>query len=705
MTAPPIRQRARVLAVVGMATLPLLVLAGLSLWQGVADVRQSVVEERVTVASVAALATDQFVQNGLSTLESLALTRDIADPYAHPDLSGLLARLLQANPSLEFVGLYDGDGWNVALPDRPARSINIGDREYFQRAVATGRAAVSPALMSRVTGEPAISVAVPVDFAEGGRGVLAGALSLERLRGDLRSLLEESTVRVAVLDSEGQPFIHPLPEVARSLTPLRGRADVEAALAGQSDSRQIVDIEGVESLSAYARVPTTGWAVLVLEPTSAAFGVARRQVAAGLGLFAFAVALTGLIAWHLGGRLSLLYHRQLTARSEAQAVAVELQQASGESETRRRFLDRLIASAPLAIAVVEGPEHRYVTVNPSYQAIAPDTPLVGTTAAEPFPNARPRGGIELLDRVYQTGEQLTCTDQPYEIDDGTGRVEERYFTFVLTRYEGAEGEPAGVMIIALETTEAVLARQRLEREKDQFLSTASHELKTPLSSLGLSAQMIQRLLQRDVVDPARLNRYVNNMVVQVGRATRLISDLLDVSRIQLGALQLRHELVDLAELARAAVERQRDALEEEGKHTIVLLGEDEQVFVEGDEDRLDQVLTNLLSNAVKYSPEGGRVEVEVACHDGQATLRVADQGIGIPPAERERLFSPFNRTSVARQSGIEGTGLGLHITRQIVEAHGGTIGVAETMDGGATFLVSLPMSVAPPKEELMRKSA
>jgi signal transduction histidine kinase len=417
-----------------------------------------------------------------------------------------------------------------------------------------------------------------------------------------------------------------------------------------------------------------------------------------LGLFGLAALLAGALAWYLGDRLTLLYRHQRAATARAEETAADLRVVSGESEARRRFLERLIDAAPVAISVMEGPEHRYVSGNPRAQQLAPRAAVVGKPVAEQYPELERQGMIDMLDRVYATGEQVTGVDQPFEVEDGRGRTRVQYSTFVLARYEDAHGRPGGVIAIYLDTTEAVLARRRAEREKDEFLSTASHELKTPLSSLGLSAQMMERMIERGPVDPTRLARHVANVRGQAGRASQLIGDLLDVSRIQAGQLQLRREPVDLVKLIRAAAQRERDALPEDTAHEIVERAEVSALVVAGDEARLDQVLTNLLSNAVKYSPEGGAIELELERRDGRAILRVADQGIGIPESEREAVFAPFARTTVAHRSGVEGTGLGLYITRRVVEAHGGTIVAGDTPGGGATFVVSLPLNERHPSE-------
>jgi signal transduction histidine kinase len=298
---------------------------------------------------------------------------------------------------------------------------------------------------------------------------------------------------------------------------------------------------------------------------------------------------------------------------------------------------------------------------------------------------------ETFDRVSATGEQVVLADQPWQLDDSLEATAPRYFTEVVAPLDDAAGEPDAILSIVLETTDVVLARQRVKREKDELLSTASHELKTPLTSLGLAAQMIERMLARGATDEARLARHVDTISAQAARLTRLIGSLLDVSRIETGRLELAWEPVDLGELASAAVARERDALPEASTHQLRLQVDDGPVIVEGDEARLEQVIANLLSNAIKYSPEGGLVEVVVRHAAGQAIMDVVDRGIGVPEAERDRLFAPFSRTPSAIRTGIEGTGLGLYISRRIVEAHSGSIEPRDTPGGGTTFRVRLPL--------------
>jgi signal transduction histidine kinase len=326
--------------------------------------------------------------------------------------------------------------------------------------------------------------------------------------------------------------------------------------------------------------------------------------------------------------------------------------------------------------------------------LKPGTEMIGRPMAEVFPEVVERGLVERLDQVYRTGHEFTWIDQARLFATPNASTEERYFTIVYAPYDDASGHTDGVLVIAVETTDAVRSRLRVEREKDEFLSTASHELKTPLTALALAAQMVQRVLNRpDGRDESeRLLRGVRGMMRQIDRANDLINDLLEVSRLQRLGPRIRRERVNLNELVSAAVERTVDALPEDSGHQIRLHMGAPTVLIQGDESRLDQVLTNLLSNAVKYSPNGGEIDVFVGPVEGACELRVVDHGMGIPDEEQSLLFLPFSRTIAARESPIEGTGLGLYITRQIMDAHAASIRYEPTLGGGATFVVRLPLA-------------
>jgi signal transduction histidine kinase len=231
------------------------------------------------------------------------------------------------------------------------------------------------------------------------------------------------------------------------------------------------------------------------------------------------------------------------------------------------------------------------------------------------------------------------------------------------------------------------------RARDEFLSVASHELKTPLTSLGLRLHALARAIAADP-DSALSQRYgreVAAMKRQVTRLAELIDGLLDVSRISTGRLRIHREPVDLAALVQEMVARFVPEAERVGSTLNVR----PMAACVGSWDRLrmEQVVSNLLSNALKYGA-GQPVHVHVEEDGGRARLWVRDEGIGIDEAAHARIFQKFERAVSERHYG--GLGLGLYVVRTLVEAMGGTIRVESQLGAGATFIVDLPLQPAEP---------
>jgi signal transduction histidine kinase len=250
---------------------------------------------------------------------------------------------------------------------------------------------------------------------------------------------------------------------------------------------------------------------------------------------------------------------------------------------------------------------------------------------------------------------------------------------------------AGRAAIAVENARLYRDAQAEVRLREEFLSVASHELRTPVTSLQLA---VQGLLEIDAPPPEFLSRALRSAERQSRRLGRLVDSLLDVSRIQAGRLVLEREPVDLVQLCRDVAGALDKELARAG--CPLTLDAPETLVGRWDRGRIEQVITNLVGNAIKYAA-GAAIELVLVRVDGgdgpRARLSVQDHGMGIAPAEQARIFERFERAVPERHYG--GLGLGLYIVRRILSAHGGSIRVESVPGGGATFIAELPLDSTP----------
>jgi signal transduction histidine kinase len=220
--------------------------------------------------------------------------------------------------------------------------------------------------------------------------------------------------------------------------------------------------------------------------------------------------------------------------------------------------------------------------------------------------------------------------------------------------------------------------------KSEFISTAAHELRTPMTSVQGFSEI---LLRRDDLDEEERERFLKHINRNATALSGIISDLLDISRIESGrGLSLTREVMDVV----AALVRKLESLAvQQPEMEYELDAPEDPVKALADPNKVEQVLENLLSNAVKYSPDGVRIEAGVKVSDGEVLVCISDRGLGMTAAQVDRVFEKFHRGHAA-DSGIPGTGLGMSIVRYIVEAHGGGIEVLSEPDKGTTVTFSLP---------------
>ena len=272
-------------------------------------------------------------------------------------------------------------------------------------------------------------------------------------------------------------------------------------------------------------------------------------------------------------------------------------------------------------------------------------------------------------------------NQPIPPPPGSDRL--RYVDVSFYPLKGARGAVDAVLVVVQDVTE----HEEEQVRQTQFLGMVAHELKNPLTPVKVNVQLLRRRLGKAVDDPAMI-RTLGSIDRNLSRLENRISDLQQAAHIRSGAFTLRVGPCDLMAVARGVVAEQAEQADGNGTPPIHLEGPS---VLRGtwDCDRLHQALTNLVSNAVKYSPVNGEVRVEVASSDDEVTVTVSDQGIGLRSEDLDDLFLPYSRLYHA--SEVKGTGLGLYITRGIVEAHGGRIWAESDGPGrGSRFRFTLP---------------
>ncbi|MEG0146077.1 MAG: HAMP domain-containing sensor histidine kinase, partial [Clostridia bacterium] len=228
--------------------------------------------------------------------------------------------------------------------------------------------------------------------------------------------------------------------------------------------------------------------------------------------------------------------------------------------------------------------------------------------------------------------------------------------------------------------------ESLDNTRNQFVSNASHELKTPLSAMKV---LIETLLYQQTYDPAMEKEFLSDINREIDRLNAIVGDLLTLVHIDSGRMELKPELIQLEELVGDTVRRLRPLADQRDIRMDMIVKD--KIETMADARKLSQVFYNLLDNGIKYTPEGGSVKVEILRSGRKAIIKISDTGIGIPKADQLHVFDRFYRVDKARARATGGTGLGLSIVKQIVMLHEGAISVASEEEAGSVFTVELPI--------------
>ena len=243
-------------------------------------------------------------------------------------------------------------------------------------------------------------------------------------------------------------------------------------------------------------------------------------------------------------------------------------------------------------------------------------------------------------------------------------------------------EPAGWVVVFRDITK----EKQLAQAKNDFVAMASHDLRTPLTAIkGYAVTLLRHDKRFDDTTQKEFLKVINS---EIDRLSRLLDNLLNLSRLEAGRLEVRKDMVDFYEIVRKTVDVFKVSAT---KHEFAIDIPSDCSHIYADQDRLEQVLNNLISNAIKYSPAGGTITINSRINGKEWITSVSDQGTGIPKEQLAYLFERFHRVESKLTRHVSGTGLGLFITRSLVEAHGGQIWVESEVGHGTTFYFTLPI--------------
>jgi signal transduction histidine kinase/ActR/RegA family two-component response regulator len=388
--------------------------------------------------------------------------------------------------------------------------------------------------------------------------------------------------------------------------------------------------------------------------------------------------------------------------SEQFSLLMATAQQRIESEVRRRTMeaerDRLLLDAPVGAAVMLGENLVYHLVNSVYAAVSgrPADEMVHKPFVEVYPELLGSPVHEKFKEVYRSGEAFISEPTLVQIHRNGGALDDRYFTYNLSPLRGLTGEVFGLMVIAVDITTEVESRSHVERlnvelkasarAKDEFLAMLAHELRNPLAPIGAAAELLQMVK----LDEKKIRQTSQIIGRQVSHMTALVDDLLDVSRLTRGLVDLDKALLDIRHVVADAVE-QVTPLIQSRRHHLVLRLPPETTTICGDRKRLIQVVANVLNNAAKYTPEGGNITLSVDVQATQVVIEVKDNGIGMERDLALRAFDLFAQAERTPDRSSGGLGLGLALVKSLAELHGGRATCQSPGLGkGSTFSVHLP---------------
>lgn len=385
-----------------------------------------------------------------------------------------------------------------------------------------------------------------------------------------------------------------------------------------------------------------------------------------------------------------------TAPNEVGGVLVILTETTQNVMEKKRHQEaearwkELFASAPAFMCVYKGSNHIYEYANARYYDLIGHRELINRSLEEVAPEVYEQGFGDLLDYIYATGQSHVGLATPVTFKDSDDIERNLFLDFVLQPIINAEGKVTGIFANGYDVTDRVVLQRSLEeqdRRKDEFLAMLAHELRNPLAPIRNASELLTQTTQYGSMSHS-LGDLIKRQVVQL---TRLIDDLLEVSRISQGRMELQMGPVVLDQAIKFAVESTAASVLDK-KIRLVYDCDESLLLINGDFARIAQSLINLIVNATKYTEEGGKININLYLDIDHAVIDISDTGIGVEAHMLDKIFDLFMQVdnSIDRSQG--GLGIGLSVVKTIIQMHGGTIAAKSPGLGqGATFSLRIPI--------------
>jgi len=581
--------------------------------------------------------------------------------YSHPQIDGM------------FVSAADG-ALIASIPTAPELvGKDFGSQHWREEAVAVPAGVFVSAVHPRLSDNRPITDIVGAVRAPDGSilGYVGVEVLVERIGRRLSTIEFSDRLLFEVLDQNGAALF----ASDFKPNPATGSAAANGELVKEVKQSKTGHFERHGNLYSFSQIESTGWVTVVEQPRTLAYKPVHDLLGRMTVLTAWLIGLTAIFAW-LGSRF---YQRQLESKQRLEREVI--------------FNEKMLANMPGGIALIDPVSRRFLHANDAFARMAerfgevPEGRDITEVACDDVKIAPPAA----VDRVLTFGTPFQLTEHPLKDKSGVTH----FLDINLLRLQGARETVQGVLYLVEDKTRDVTLRQELiaaNAAKDQFLAQLSHELRSPLTPV---IAMVGEL-EAELPDSEPVKEALEVVRRNVELEARLIDDLLDVTRISKGKLQLSFEPISIHQILQRAYEICRKEIGAKDLEVSFALRAS-HTYVAGDPARLQQVFWNLIKNGVKFTPERGRITIETLNPaPDRIEVRVIDTGIGIESEAIGKIFNAFEQgqSDITRRFG--GLGLGLTISKTLIEAHGGNIRVqSHGKDRGATFTVELNATEIP----------